>query len=144
MLGIVVSVLGLLHIPSQLPALSPLERDGRAAWCAQMIPAVTLQPSPSSRGWVNRGCRVGAGVLGGNMVSPDMQGLGLLWWAHLPRLYPWMVAREQEARAEDRSLKQEVVLGLKTCMEQSCFVNSQQEVHLASRALNVLEPNPSE
>ena len=104
MLGIVVSVLGLLHIPSQLPALSPLERDGRAAWCAQMIPAVTLQPSPSSRGWVNRGCRVGAGVLGWNMVTPDMQGLGLLWWAHLPRLDPRMVAGDQVARAKDSPL----------------------------------------
>ena len=63
-------------------------------------------------------------MLGGNMVTPDMQGLGLLWWAHLPRLDPGMVAREQETRAENISLKQEVVVGLKTCGKQSCLVNS--------------------
>ena len=48
-------------------------------------------------------------MLGRNMVTPDMQGLGLLWWAHLTRLDPGMVAREQEAGAEDRPLEQEVV-----------------------------------
>ena len=58
-------------------------------------------------------------------MTPDMEGLGLLWWEHLPRLDPGMVAGEQEARAEDRTLEQEVVMGLKTCGEQSCFMKSQ-------------------
>ena len=33
---------------------------------------------------------------------------------------------------------------LKTLREQSCFVNPQKEVHLTSRALNVLEPGAAE
>ena len=49
-------------------------------------------------------------MLGGNMVTPDMQGLGLLWWAH-PH---GMVARQHKTRAKDRGLKQEVVVRLKT------------------------------
>ena len=35
-------------------------------------------------------------------------------------------------------------MGLETLGEQSSFVNSQKEVHLASRGLNVLESDPAE
>ena len=61
---------------------------------------------------------------GEHMVAPYMQGLGLLWWAHPLRLDHGMVARQHEARAEDRGLKQEIVVRLETLGEQSCFVNT--------------------
>ena len=70
MLGRVVSILGLLLLPSQLPHLSPLEREGQDAWSVQAFLAVSLHPSrsPSRRDWVGES-RVGAVVPGEDVVD---------------------------------------------------------------------------